>query len=132
MTTLPGHLFVSSGDGSLYDTREEGWSGKRPVRLHYNGHFPIEGLRDVKACLRAGPYAWPGGYPLYFVTRDGAALSFDAAMKQFHSVASDFLDDCSTGWRIVACQVNYEDADLTCDHTGKRIPSAYGDDDNDD
>jgi hypothetical protein len=27
------------------------------------------------------PYAWPGGYPRYFITNDGAALSYDAARE---------------------------------------------------
>jgi hypothetical protein len=30
-----------------------------------------------------------------------------------------------SGWRIVAYDVNWEDADLTCDHTGEKIESAY-------
>ena len=27
------------------------------------------------------PYAWPGGYPRYFITNDGVALSYDAARE---------------------------------------------------
>jgi hypothetical protein len=27
------------------------------------------------------PYAWPGGYPRYFITNDGAALSYNAARE---------------------------------------------------
>ena len=29
-------------------------------------------------------------------------------------------------WRIVASDVNWEDASLTCDNCGQRIESAYG------
>jgi hypothetical protein len=27
------------------------------------------------------PYAWPGGYPRFFITNDGEALSFAAARE---------------------------------------------------
>ena len=29
----------------------------------------------------ANPYAWLGGYPRYFITSDGAALSFKTAQE---------------------------------------------------
>lgn len=128
--TLPDHLFAGS-DGALYDTRLPGWGTAKPLRATYrmsDATFdanPVKALQQVKAALRAGPYTHVGGYPLYFVTRDGAALSYDAARKQLHSVCWDHLADASTGWRIDGVQINYEDSDLRCDHTGKRIPSAY-------
>ena len=34
-------------------------------------------LRRVKQAIRQ-PYAWPGGYPLYVIMADGAALSIEA------------------------------------------------------
>lgn len=125
---LPSHLFASDTDGGLYDTRAPDWSRRPPVRRLYNrsgGQTPT--LAAVKAALRAGEHAWPGGYPLYFVTRDGAALSFAAVRAEWRQVVWDFLADASTGWRIEAVAINYEDADLRCDHTGARIPSAYAD-----
>jgi hypothetical protein len=124
--TLPSHLFVSSVDGALYDTRDPDWSKRPPVRARYTaGRQPFQDLQDVKAALRRGPWTDLGSYPLYFVTRDGAALSFDAAREQFAQVARDFLNDASTGWRIEGDEINYEDGALTCDHTGKFIPAAY-------
>ncbi|USN14388.1 hypothetical protein KABACHOK_05750 [Brevundimonas phage vB_BpoS-Kabachok] len=127
--TLPAHLFVSHGD--LFDTRDPDWSKRPPLRCGYRQPLlvsdtrPIKALQQVKAALRAGPFTDLGGYPLYFVTRDGAALSFDAVQQQFAQVCYDHLNDCSTGWRIDGAQINYENADLFCDHTGQRIPSAY-------
>jgi hypothetical protein len=130
---LPAHLFASD-DGALYDTRDPDWSRKAPLRANYRRHFgrgaPVT-LADVKAALRAGPYAWPGGYQLFFITRDGAALSFAAVREQFRNVCWDFLEDASTGWRIDGLDINYEDADLRCDHTGELIPAAYADPDAD-
>ena len=46
----------------------------------------IKTLSDFRAAMRNGPYAWPGGYPLYFITSDGAALSFDAVKENLRLV----------------------------------------------
>ncbi|UTC29798.1 hypothetical protein BAJUN_01680 [Bajunvirus bajun] len=124
---LPAHLFASD-DGGLYDTRSPDWSKGKPLRTGYQGAAAqIETLAQVKAALRAGGFTFPGAYPLYFVTRDGCALSFDAVRAEFAEVCEDFLADVSTGWRITGCTVNYEDSDLTCEHTGEKIPAAYSD-----
>lgn len=125
---LPDHLFATS-DGALYDTRDLNWSKHKPVRWNYQiSDANANTLTLVKAALRAGPYTGLGGYPLYFVTKDGAALSYDAVREQFAQVCYDHINDCSTGWRITGIQINYEDNEMVCDHTNKPIPSAYGDD----
>lgn len=127
--SLPPHLFASES-GELFDTRDPEWSKKPPLRRLYRATHGGKGfsLGEVKAALRAGPYAWPGGYPLYFVTRDNAALSFEAVRERWEEVVSDFLADDSSGWRVETVAINYEDAALRCDHTGRLIPSAYGED----
>jgi hypothetical protein len=85
-------------------------------------------LQQIKTALRAGPYAWPGGYPTYFVTADGAALSHDAVREQWPEiVGAAFSGDRRGGWYVAGHAINWEDGDLTCDHTGERIPSAYAD-----
>lgn len=81
---------------------------------------------DLKNALRNGPYAWPGGYPLFFITSDGAALSFDAVRQEIRQVIWSMRHGVNDGWRVVAVDVNWEDSDLTCEHTGKRIGCAYG------
>jgi hypothetical protein len=74
----------------------------------------------------AEPYAWPGGYPRYFITSDGAALSYKAAETERRLIRRAIrTNDTRSGWRVVACDVNWEDPDLICDHTGARIESAY-------
>jgi len=76
--------------------------------------------------LAAGPYAWPGGYPLFFVMQDGGALSFEAAAEQQEEILDAFQEEYSrSGWAVAGCEINYEDDDLYCDHTGKKIGSAY-------
>ena len=119
--------FMIGDDGALYDTRAVNWSSN-PLRKNYSfSRRFIETVADVKATLRAGQFAWPGGYPMFFITSDGAALSFAAARSEFYNVASAVNDKIDDGWRIVATEINYEDNDLICDHTGEKIESAYGD-----
>lgn len=75
--------------------------------------------------LQAGPYAWPGGYHKYFITSDSAALSFQAATDNADTIREAIRDEDRGGWWVVAVDVNWEDPDLYCDHTGERIESAY-------
>ena len=84
-------------------------------------------LAEIKTALRNGKYAWPGGYPLYFVSTDGAALSFEGVRAEWHQVCWDYICGVNTGWRIAGVEVNWEDAELFCDATGNRIESAYAD-----
>ncbi len=80
---------------------------------------------DFARTLNAGPYAWPGGYPLYFITSDGAALSFESAKEEAKQICASIRDNSRDGWQVVSCEINWENADLFCDHSGKRIESAY-------
>jgi hypothetical protein len=73
------------------------------------------------------PYAWPGGYPRYFITADGAALSYKAAEDNQTLIIDAIDSNCNDGWQIVGCEINWEDAELYCDHIGDRIESAYAD-----
>jgi hypothetical protein len=75
------------------------------------------------------PYAWPGGYPRYFITADGAALSYAAAKENVNQIREAIADGLTySGWRVIGCDVNWEDTELTCDHTNQKIESAYGND----
>ena len=88
-------------------------------------HREISTVADLKATIRAGKYAWPGGYPMFFITSDGEALSFEAVEQEFGQVAYAIRHELNDGWRVVGCDINEEDADLFCAHTGKPIESAY-------
>lgn len=87
-------------------------------------------ISDFRRDMRQ-PYAWPGGYPRYFITSDGAALSYAAAREERRNILESIRDNSRDGWRIVACEINWEDESLVCDHTGKPIESAYGETDDD-
>lgn len=85
----------------------------------------IETISDFRRAMRYGGYAWPGGYPTYFVTSDGEALSFEAARENARLVLESIAHRMDDGWRVVYLDINYEDGELYCAHTGKRIESAY-------
>jgi hypothetical protein len=78
--------------------------------------------------LEAGPYAFPGGYPRFFITSDGEALSFESAQKNKALILEAIQsNDASGGWNVIGCDINWEDNGLRCADTNKPIESAYGD-----
>ena len=90
----------------------------------------IKNSKDLKNALRAGPYAWPGGYPVYFIASDGEALSFKAVKENYREVLRAVRDNygwrVDSGWRVIAVDVNWGEYDWYCAHSGERIESAYG------
>lgn len=72
-------------------------------------------------------YAFPGGYPIFYVCADGGILCAGedcANGKESRQAVADCRDD--RHWLLVAADVNLDDDTLCCDHCGKRIESAYG------
>jgi hypothetical protein len=131
----PDHLFLSM-DGSLYDTRDPDWSRKPPLRADFCAwHRTITTTQQLKATLREGGRTGTtslGCYPCYLIMADGEALSFAAARDNLREVlAATHHDnpDRTDQWRVVACEINYEDPRLFCAHSNERIPSAYAEDD---
>ena len=87
-----------------------------------------ENWQRIKQALR-DKYAWPGGYPLYIVMRDGEAMSIDAARKNYKLICAAYIaKDYRSPWYAFAPDINYEWSDLHCCYSGDRIESAYGDD----
>lgn len=126
--TLPAHFFISDCDGALHDTRKPDWAEKPLRKRHTYTHAAIKTGAHLRATLRAGDVTWPGCYPLFFITSDGGALAFDTVRDNLRSVLDSIRTKCDDGWRVVACEVNYEDTELYDDHTGRKIESAYGED----
>ena len=78
--------------------------------------------------LEAGAYAFPGGYPRFFITHDGEALSFESATKNRKLIVNAITDNDKTGgWLVIGCDINWEDQHLFCADSNKKIESAYGD-----
>lgn len=83
-------------------------------------------VEQLKNFIRQ-PYAWPGGYPQYLICADGGALCKTCATKEYKLILSDTRAvDLRSGWCIAGVDVNWEAVDLTCDHCGQLIESAYG------
>ena len=76
--------------------------------------------------LVAEPYAWPGGYPRFAITRDGAAICKACVSDNREAIGTTTGGD---GWCVDALDVNWEDPHLYCDHCGELIESAYGEGD---
>ncbi|MBN9314224.1 MAG: hypothetical protein J0I99_00640 [Devosia sp.] len=93
----------------------------------------IASIGDFRRAAHHGPFAWPGGYPCYFVMADGEALSFEAAKDERRLILEALRDERDgnhpdQSWLPVALEINWEDTSLTCAHTQAPIPSAYGED----
>lgn len=83
----------------------------------------LEVLNEVVA---NGPYAWPGGYPVYFLAKDGEALSFEAVKDNIEIVREATANPgTDPQWEIVFYDINWEDDNLYCSHTGNKIECAY-------
>lgn len=67
-------------------------------------------------------YAWPGGYPLYAVTNDGAALCHACCGSQREWIGTTTGSD---GWCVIGMDVNWDETDLTCDHCGDKVEAAF-------
>lgn len=102
-------------------------SSLETIRTNFSRHHnTINSLADLKATLRAGRYTSVGSYPLFFITSDGACLTFQTVRDEWSNIVGAHLNnDRSSGWHIAACDVHYE-GELHDDHTGELIESAYG------
>jgi hypothetical protein len=117
-------FFVSSA-GDLY--RDDNFS--EPFREKFRfSHGGIRTTKEFKATLRNGPYAWPGGYPLYFYMHDAAVLCFGCAGKEAKQIIRSIREKQNDWWRVIGCEINHEDPHLTCCHCNEKIESAHGDD----
>lgn len=78
---------------------------------------------DVKfECLEYEAYAWPGGYEISYLVKDGGILCHQCANKELMRT----LDPDDDQFHIVGEFINWEDSDFYCDHCNRRIEPAYG------
>ncbi len=75
--------------------------------------------RDESGKLPA--FAWPGGYPIYYLADDGEALCPDCANLPEAHEGGD-----GDGWRLEGQGVHWEGEPLSCAHCNREIESAYG------
>ena len=125
---MKSRFFVAS-DGDMY--KDDNF--KKPFRDMFSYTFRhINTTAQLRATLRNGEYAWPGGYPMFLITSDGAALHFNCAKENYRSISDSIRHKLDDGWRVVACDINYEDGDLCCDDCSKHIESAYAEQESED
>jgi len=66
-------------------------------------HRTIDNGPQFLSTLRAGEYAWPGGYRLEFVTSDGETITFDEARENLHQIIYSIRHGINDGWQVIAC-----------------------------
>jgi len=117
---MPDKWFIAN-DGCLHDTTKVNWVST-PLRKNYaQTHREIKTVQDLKATLRAGEFAWPGGYQLVLYASDGEELCFDCVRTEFGQCCWSIKNEVSDGWRIVSCDALYEslECDTLCAHCNK-------------
>ena len=67
-------------------------------------------------------YAWPGGYPIYYLAADNGVLCPKCANQYTEGRDND------EQLKPVQADINWEDASLFCEHCNERIESAYAED----
>ena len=83
--------------------------------------------RELAQGLVEQPYAWPGGYPRFAITRDYGCLCKKCVKDELPLIKAAG-DDADAQWEVIAVEINWEDNSLYCDHCGDRIESAYAED----
>jgi hypothetical protein len=76
--------------------------------------------RDIDERLSA--WAWPGGYPIFYLDSQNSVLCVTCARK------SDEDAEEIPEFKPIVADVNYEDPALYCEDCSGRIESAYAED----
>ena len=84
----------------------------------------IETYEDLLVALQSGKYTSIGSYPVFFVMADGQPMSYDAVAAELDRIKLGFADR-EPEWTVIGMDVNWENPELYCCHTGERIESAY-------
>lgn len=91
---------------------------------------------DFAEALTRGPFAWPGGYPLFF-WGEGLALCFSCACEKKRRVRAAIRRTIAAqrkatrpvivdqDWLVCGQEINWESTDLTCDNCYEEIECAY-------
>jgi hypothetical protein len=90
---------------------------------------------EVDSSLKPIAYAWPGGYPVFYLARQGYRNDETGELEYSQYDRSEFVccpkcagNTADSDIILVASDVNWEDLELYCDMCSKRIESAYAED----
>lgn len=97
----------------------------------------ITTISDLRAAVRNGPFAWPGGYQMRFICSDGESMCFDCVTAHkrevlhaiTHIESEDYPEWLVKDWRVVAFEIHYEGEAEICANCNAEIPSVCGDPD---
>jgi len=71
-------------------------------------------------------YAWPGGYPLSYITSDGGELCPECMNDSTNPIHFMDEDDSNDGWLVVDAYSGGEtDEEMSCDHCNKVMQEAF-------
>lgn len=76
----------------------------------------------LQSFIRSNGYAWPGGYPCALLMSDGEVIDAKAARENYRLIRRETGCD----WTPVDVFIHWEGESLFCAHSGREIPSAYG------
>lgn len=109
-------------EGDVYRIDDKPF-GNLPVRRDVARHYrEIDNINKLKACLRAGEYTFPGCYRLFFITEDGACLSFSAVLDNLQEIYYSMMHEMKDGWSIAGLSSVAEcDEEIYCDHTNELL-----------
>lgn len=75
-------------------------------------------------------YAFPGGYPIFYITADMGILCPDCVSNNIELIRdADTQCPDDDQWRVIAVEIYEEGPSLYCDNCNAEIESAYGDPD---
>ena len=82
---------------------------------------------DLQLFIRSGGYAWPGGYQCALLMADGECIDARSARENYRQIRRNMAPvPTNRDWSPCAVFVHWEGEPLTCAHSGREIPSAYG------
>jgi hypothetical protein len=92
------------------------------------GPFDLSKYKNDKGEYEA--YAWPGGYPVYYLAADGEVICPECMNKEKKLIEEATANPgTDKQWEIVGTDANWEDTEMYCANCNKHMESAYGEDD---
>ena len=73
------------------------------------------------------PYAWPGGYQLVAIMRDGGILCVDCCEAEYKNILDSTKHGLEDGWDFYGVDVVWEGPNYNCAHCEKEMETEYGD-----
>jgi hypothetical protein len=87
---------------------------------------------NLKHFARSHGFAWPGGYPLALLMSDGEVIDAHATRENYRLIRDAMRsNDKRSDWFPIEVFIHWEGPPLYCAHSGREIPSAYGEPDAD-